>query len=124
MHTIEEGDLVAAVTLLTHRYEKGRDVVLPGTYGIVTEVFPGARFVGVDFGEPGDVVRWVSPNSLRIIKESFVTFEPPAPGAVGELWDVVSAQAREISRLRDELSNLLQYKTGVNPKAHAGDGHP
>ncbi|HMN14354.1 MAG TPA: hypothetical protein PKD55_18715 [Bellilinea sp.] len=115
---IEEGDLVAAVTLLAHKYEMGRDILLPGTCGIVTEARPGAKFVRVDFGEPGDLTRWVARESLRVVEERYVSFEPPAPEAVGELWDVVSAQAREIQRLQRELSNL-QKETGAR-LAHAG----
>jgi len=122
-HIVEEGDLVAAATLLTHKYEAGREFVLPGTLGIVTEARPGAKYVRVDFGEPEDRTRWVAPCSLRIVEERYVTFEPPAPSAIGELWDICSAQAQEIQRLQQELSGLLVYETGVSPKAHAGDGH-
>lgn len=114
---MEEGDLVEIVTLLTHKYEK-RDLLIPGTRGIVTEARPGARFIRVDFFEPGDVTRWVSPASLRLVEEQYATFEPPVPDTIGELWDIVSAQACEIQRLQRELSNL-QKETGAR-LAHAG----
>ena len=117
---IEEGDLVAAVCTL-HHAEKGRGAILAGTCGIVTESKPGARFVRVDFD--GEEAIWVSPLSLRVIDEQFVTFGPPAPDAVGTLWDIVSEQAREIHRLQAALSGLLKYGTGASSKARAGDGH-
>lgn len=119
---IEEGDLVAAATLLTHRYEKGRDILLPGTCGIVTEARPGAKFVRVDFGEPDDLTRWVAQESLRVVEERYVTFEPPAPDAVGELWDIVSAQTREIQRLQQALSDLLKKRGASLVQTRAGDG--
>lgn len=116
---IEVGDLVAAVCTL-HHAEKGRGAILAGTCGIITESKPGARFVRVDFD--GEEAMWVSPLSLRVVEAQFVTFEPPAPDAVGTLWDIVSEQAREIQRLQQELSGLLKRRGASLYQTRAGDG--
>lgn len=123
--TVEEGDLVATVTLLTHRHEMGREIVLPGTCGIVTETHPNKRFVRVDFtNDKVEFEPWVSPNSLRIVEEQLVSFEPATPEAVSTLWDIVSAQGREIQRLQKELSALLKKADATLVQARAGsDDH-
>lgn len=119
----EPGDLVATACELRHRYDGSRATIPHGTVGVVLDAPAGGRYLLVELSD-GDAPRWISPVNLRLIEKGWLSFgeQTPSP-SVGLFWDLAAIQAREIHRLRAEMSALLKYETGVNHSvAHADDG--